>query len=78
MALQLSIRYEQLIELIEQLSPDQRDELVEKLLTRSRAAHPVPMTVEDKIRLLDAAKIRIPVNEEPSVRRADWYGDDGR
>jgi len=37
-----------------------------------------PLTPEEKIQLLDMAKLDNPVNETPSIRREDWYGDDGR
>jgi hypothetical protein len=76
MALQLPIRYEQLIEVVEQLSEDQQKDLVKRLLTRQ--AHQRPLTVEEKLKLLDAVKLDAAVNEEPSIRRADWYDDDGR
>jgi hypothetical protein len=76
MALQLPIRYEQLVELVEQLSEDQQKDLVKRLLTRQ--AHQRPLTVEEKLKLLDAVKLDVAVNEEPSIRRADWYDDDGR
>lgn len=73
MALHLPIRYEQLVE---QLSEDQQKDLIKRLLTRQ--AHQRPLTIEEKMRLLDAVKLDIGVNQEPSVRREDWYGDDGR
>jgi hypothetical protein len=37
MASQLLIRYEQLIELVEQLSEEQQKDLIKRLLTRSSA-----------------------------------------
>lgn len=76
MALQLPIQYEQLIELVEQLSEEQQQDLIRRLLTRS--AHQRPLTVEEKLQLLDAVKLDVAVNEEPSIRRVDWYDDDGR
>jgi hypothetical protein len=76
MALQLPIRYEQLVELVEQLSEEQQKDLIKRLLTRQ--AQQRPLTVEEKLKLLDAVKLNIAVNEEPSIRRVDWYGDDGR
>lgn len=76
MALQLPIRYEQLVELVEQLSEEQQKDLIKRLLTRQ--AQQRPLTVEEKLKLLDAVKLDVPVNEGPSVRRVDWYGDDGR
>lgn len=76
MALKLPVHYEQLIELVEQLSEEQQNDLIARLLTRQ--AQQRPLTVEEKIKLLDAMKLDIAIREEPSVRRADWYGDDGR
>jgi len=76
MAVQLSIEYEQLIVLIEQLTNEQRNDLLVRLLTHK--AQERPLTAEEKIQLLDAAKLHLSVNEEPSLRREDWYGDDGR
>lgn len=76
MALQLPIRYEQLVELVEQLSEEQQKDLIKRLLTRQGQQR--PLTVEEKLKLLDAVKLNVAVNEEPSIRRVDWYGDDGR
>ena len=76
MAVQLSIEYEQLVTLIDQLSDEQRKDLLTRLLTQQ--AHERPLTIEEKLQLLEAAKLRNPVNEEPSLSREDWYTDDGR
>ncbi len=73
MALQLSIQYEQLVALVEQLSEEQREDLIQRLLAL-QAQH----SIEDKLKLLDTLKLDVPVHEEPSVRRVDWYADDGR
>ena len=74
MAVQLNIPYETLIELVEQLPDEQQKALAQKLLTPQQH----PLSTEEKIKLLDAAKLSIPIKEEPSIRREDWYGDDGR
>ena len=76
MAVQLNIEYEQLVTLIDQLSDEQRKDLLTRLLTQQ--AHERPLTIEEKLQLLEAAKLRNPVNEEPSLSREDWYTDDGR
>lgn len=76
MALQLPIGYEQLVELIEQLSEEQQKDLIKRLLTRQ--AQQRSLTVAEKLKLLDAVKLNVVVNEEPSIRRVDWYADDGR
>lgn len=76
MALQLPIKYEQLVELIEQLSEEQKKDLMKRLLAHE--AQQRPLTIEEKLRLLDAIKLDVAISEEPSVRRVDWYDDDGR
>ena len=76
MAVQLSIDYDDLVELVEQLSEEQQRDLITQILThRSRQR---PLTSEEKIQLLDTAKLHNPVNETPSIRRSDWYDDNGR
>lgn len=76
MAIQLSIEYSDLVELVGQLSEAQQQDLITQILTHR--ARQRPLTPEEKIQLLDAAKLQNPVNEAPSVRRVDWYNDDGR
>lgn len=76
MAVQLSIDYDQLVELVGQLSQEQQTQLIAQLLTRRTEQR--PLTAEEKIQLLNAAILHNPVNEQPSMRREDWYGDDGR
>jgi uncharacterized protein (DUF433 family) len=39
---------------------------------------PKELTVEEKLALLESFKIDVPVLETASIRRVDWYGDDGR
>jgi hypothetical protein len=76
MAVNLQIEYDKLVELVDQLNEDQQRELVVHVLTqRSRQR---VLTTEEKIQLLDAAKLTNAIREEPSIRRTDWYGDDGR
>ena len=76
MALQLPIQYEQLVALVEQLSEEQREDLIQRLLVLQ--ARQRPLSIEDKLKLLDALKLDVPINKEPSVRRVDGYDDDGR
>lgn len=43
------------------------------------AAKERPLTVAEKIFLLETAKFTdVRIKNEPSVRREDWYGNDGR
>ena len=76
MAIQLNINYIQVIQLVEQLSEAEQNDLIQQILLRRADSR--PLTVEEKIRLFDAAKLHAEVNETPSVRREDWYDDDGR
>lgn len=76
MAVQLSIDYDQLVELVEQLSEEQQQALIAQLLADKTSQH--PLTADEKIQLLDSAKIRNAVNQSPSIHRSDWYNDDGR
>lgn len=36
------------------------------------------LTAQEKIFLLQTAKLDIPIDNPPSMRREDWYGEDGR
>lgn len=76
MAAHLTVDYEQVVSLAEQLSEEQQKDLIIRMLTHRARHH--PLTAEEKIQLLDAAKLSNAVGEAPSVRRKDWYGDDGR
>jgi len=76
MAAHLNVDYEQVVSLVEQLSEEQQSDLIVRVLTQR--ARQRPLTIEEKIQLLDAAKLDNPVHEAPSVRREDWYDDDGR
>jgi hypothetical protein len=76
MAVQLSLDYDDLLGLVEQLSEAQQQALITQILTHR--AEQRPLTPEEKIQLLDAAKLHNVVNEIPSIRRVDWYDDNGR
>lgn len=76
MTIQLNIDYTEVVQLVEQLSEEQQRDLITQILTqRSRQR---PLTAEEKIQLLDAAKLHNPVEQAPSIRRMDWYDDNGR
>ncbi len=76
MALQLSIEYEKLLELIDQLSETQQQDLLQRLLKKANSAE---LSKEEKQALLDAMAIDVgEVSSGYSDRRSDWYGDDGR
>lgn len=74
MAVQLTIPYETLVELIEQLPEAEQDDLLERLPRRKQQ----PLTAEEWIQEFNAAVLSVEVNEAPSIRREDWYDDDGR
>lgn len=60
--------FEELIELVDRLSPEQQLQLTTHLLE----------SAEEKMKLLRAAQVDVQVINEPSIRREDWYEDDGR
>jgi len=74
MAVQLTIPYETLVELVEQLPEEQQEDLLERLARRKQK----PLTADAWIAQLNAAVLSVEVNEAPSIRREDWYDDDGR
>lgn len=76
MAVQLSIDYEQLVALVEQLSPEQQSDLLARLLEKSRTRQ---LTSQERKALLESMTIDLgSVLPGYSDRREDWYGDDGR
>jgi hypothetical protein len=75
MAVQLDIPYETLLGLIEQLPQEQKRDLLNHLL---KQAGDRKLTAEEKIALYHASILHNTVNEEPLIRRVDWYADWGR
>ena len=75
MAVQLSIPYETLVELIDQLPAKQRQALLTRLLGTTQTRQ---LSKEEKHALFHASILNVPVNEAPSIRREDWYDDDAR
>lgn len=63
-------------ELEEAGTPGEDNEVVARLLIS--IGNYRPLTGAEKIRLSDAVRMKVEFKCEPSVRRADWYGDDGR
>jgi hypothetical protein len=78
MAVQLTIDYEQVVQLVEQLTEEQQQALAAQILARQ--APQQPLTAEEKMQILRAARVHTPANQsvDMSDRREDWYGDDGR
>ena len=75
MAVQLQIPYDTLLGLVEQLQEAQKHDLLRYLLQQTSNRD---LTVEEKLALYHASIQHHAVNEAPSLRREDWYDDDGR
>lgn len=63
-------------ELTEEVTKSYDNDLVARLLMRVGKQR--KLTLEEQFRLADAVTLEWKVLNEPSLRRADWYGDDGR
>jgi hypothetical protein len=72
MALQLPIKYEQLIELVEQLSEDQQKDLITRLLTRNKLQTPSDRLVVFQSMSLNLGQVLTGYSDH----RADWYNED--
>lgn len=75
MAVQLKIPYETVLNLVEQLPQEQKHELLKRLQEHTRKRD---LTADEKIKLLRSIQFDVKIKEEPSIRREDWYDDDGR
>lgn len=62
--------------LTRQITKREDNELIARLLIG--VAKHRPLSGAEKIRLSDAVRMKVKYKTEPSVRRADWYGADGR
>jgi hypothetical protein len=76
MAVPLRVEFDQLLEAAQLLPDEQQDALIARLLLRRAGQR--ELTPQEKAYLFDTGKIHLPVNQTPSVRREDWYDDDGR
>jgi hypothetical protein len=76
MTIHLPLQFQQVVDLVDQLSEQEQQILIQRLLARNTEMS--PLTPAEKIRLFDASKLHNRVLETPSPRRADWYNDDGR
>lgn len=75
MAVNLPLSYETVIQLVEQLPREQQETLLLHLLSTSQSR---TLSPDEKKALFHASILSVPVNEAPSIRREDWYDDDGR
>jgi len=69
------ITYEDVLKMAERLTPEEQTMLVVHLL---EVAKERDLTKEEREALFKAIMIDIPILNEPSPRREDWYDDDGR
>lgn len=69
------VSFDKIVELVDRLTPQEQTRLTAHLL---ETAGKRQLSVEEKMKLLRAAQIDVAVIEEPSIRREDWYADDGR
>lgn len=70
----MQIQYSQVLELVEQLTLSQQQDLIVYLVTQRKRQ----LEIAEKLQLLEEMQLDHAVNETPSVRRVDWYDDDGR
>jgi hypothetical protein len=69
------ITFDRVLALVDQLTPQEQTRLTSHLLNLARSRQ---LSAEEKMSLLRAVQVNAQVVEEPSVRRIDWYDDDGR
>jgi hypothetical protein len=69
------VTYDKVVELADQLTPDERQALIAYLQERSKQHE---LTSSQWNMLFDAMKISVPLGDTFSLRREDWYDDDGR
>lgn len=62
--------------LMETFESVQGNELVAKLIVKLSDIR--PLTADEKIHLLHSCILHAPIDNPPSMRREDWYDDDGR
>ena len=75
MSVQLTITFDNLLELAEQLKPEEKQSLIEHLQQETK---PRRLSKEEFKDLLHSMIIDLPLAQPFSLRREDWYDDDGR
>ena len=70
-----NVSYEEVVALVDRLSPLEQTRLTAYLLELAQKRQ---LSAAEKMELLRSIQIDAEVVEEPSVRRVDWYDDDGR
>ncbi len=74
MNVQLKIEFETLIELAKQLPPEAKQALIKELDTEAQDQ----LSSEAWKAQFNSLVVKNRVSQEFSMRREDWYGDDGR
>lgn len=69
------INYDEVVKLVEQLSHTEQEALAAHL---QRLARQRKLTSKEWETLFDSMKISVPLGENFSLNREDWYDDDGR
>ncbi len=67
--------FQEIVHLVDNLTPIEQTELIAHLLEATKKRE---LSVQEKMKLLRSVQIDVEVIQEPSIRREDWYGDDGR
>lgn len=70
----VELSYEQIVEVVDKLTPEKKQALLDHLL----ASEQYPLTDEAKRVLVESITMSIPAGPKFSDRRSDWYDDDGR
>ena len=70
-----AMSFDQILHAAEDLSAAERQALIQHL---QKQVEQPGLSAGDKLALLRAVQVHVQVNQEPSLRREDWYGDDGR
>jgi len=74
------VDYEQVVQLAEQLTVEQQQQLISRLLVQNSQQQ--RLTAEEKMQILRAARVHAETESNKQIdmsdRREDWYGEDGR
>ena len=67
--------YEQVIELVEQLTQQEKQAVLQYLQEQMAQRE---LTTEERRKLFESMILDLPWDENWSLRREDWYNDEGR
>lgn len=70
-----TMSFDQILHAVQKLTPQEQDALIHHLQEHTRRQR---LSADEKMALLRSAQLHVRVNQEPSVRRVDWYDDNGR